>query len=31
LEEWLEALGILQKNQGRSQATPLAEAKAAAN
>ena len=24
LEEWLEALGILQKTQGRSQAAPLA-------
>ena len=24
LEEWLEALSILQNNQGRSQAAPLA-------
>ncbi len=24
LEEWLEALGILRKNQGRSQAPPVA-------
>ena len=27
LEEWLESLGILRKNQGRSQAAPLADGK----